>query len=232
MDLIPQVALALFPGVVIIIFIYIVDKYEKEPLNLILVSIFLGIFSALFAWSIINKLTTFVVLDTESLQEQAIHAFVVVSLIEESCKFILIRTVLYTNKNFDEPFDGIVYAVILSMGFATLENLIYVINGGITTGIIRMFTAVPAHALFAIFMGFFLGKAKFLPQKELKYNVLALLIPVIFHGFYDYFLVIYFVPGIWVGAIICLILGVLFSKEAIAIHQEASPFKLNPKVNK
>jgi RsiW-degrading membrane proteinase PrsW (M82 family) len=74
--------------------------------------------------------------------------------------------VLYNNKNFNEPFDGIVYAVIVSMGFATIENIIYVFQYGFATGILRLFTAVPAHAAFGILMGYFLGKAKFTHGKS------------------------------------------------------------------
>jgi RsiW-degrading membrane proteinase PrsW (M82 family) len=130
------------------------------------------------------------------------NAFFKVALVEEFSKFIFIRFILYNNKNFNEPFDGIVYACMVGMGFATLENIIYVFQYGAPTGFIRIFTAVPAHATFAVLMGYFLGKAKFTHRKELYYSFLALLIPTAFHGAYDYFWFIAYVPGIWVGAIL------------------------------
>ena len=127
-------------------------------------------------------------------------------------------------EEFNEPFDGIVYAVMVSMGFAALENIFYVFQFGYTTGILRAFTAVPAHATFGILMGFFMGKAKFSPSK-IKNNLLGLGVATIFHGAYDFFLFINFIPGIATGAFISLIVGIFLAKKAIKIHQENSFFK-------
>jgi protease PrsW len=90
-----------------------------------------------------------------------------------------------------------------------------------------MFTAVPAHATFGILMGYWIGKAKFLHQREWSYSILALLIATLFHGAYDYFLFISFVPGLWLGAILSLIIAVILSRWAIRLHQQASPFIKN-----
>jgi protease PrsW len=148
-----------------------------------------------------------------------------VALIEEFSKFIFVRWVLYPNKNFNEPFDGIVYAVTVSLGFAGLENILYVLgdNGGVETAILRMFTAVPAHASFGVLMGYFLGKAKFEHQKA-HHAFYALGVAALFHGAYDYFWFISYVPGIWLGAVASLLVGIFLSRKAIRIHQEASPF--------
>jgi len=110
------------------------------------------------------------------------------------------------------------------MGFATLENVLYVYQYGLATGILRMFTAVPAHATFAILMGFFLGKAKFTHRKVFFFSVLSLIAAAIFHGSYDYFLFISFIPGIWVGAFVSLAIGFTLSRKAIRLHQQISPF--------
>jgi RsiW-degrading membrane proteinase PrsW (M82 family) len=83
---------------------------------------------------------------------------------------------------------------------------------------------VPAHAIFAILMGYYLGKAKF-EHKKSYYAIHALAIATLFHGAYDYFLFISFVPGIWVGAVFSLALGIILSRNAIRIHQQASPFR-------
>ncbi len=96
-----------------------------------------------------------------------------------------------------------------------------------TGSFVRMFTAVPAHASFAVLMGYFLGKAKFTHHKELYYSFVALLVASAFHGAYDYFWFIAYVPGIWVGAIVSLIAALLLSRKAIRLHQQASPF-INP----
>jgi RsiW-degrading membrane proteinase PrsW (M82 family) len=116
----------------------------------------------------------------------------------------------------------------VGMGFATLENILYVFQYGAPTGFIRMFTAVPAHASFAILMGYYLGKAKFTHHKNIYYSVLALLIATAFHGAYDYFWFVSYIPGIWIGAIISLIVALILSRSAIRIHQDASPFIEQP----
>ena len=152
------------------------------------------------------------------------HAFFIVALVEEFSKFIFVRGILYNNKNFNEPFDGIVYTVMVGMGFATLENILYVFNGGgVGTAIMRMFTAVPAHATFAVLMGFYLGKAKF-EHKKSYYAFHALGVATLFHGAYDYCLFVSFVPGIVFGALLSLVVGIWLSRKAIKIHQLASPF--------
>jgi RsiW-degrading membrane proteinase PrsW (M82 family) len=218
-------SLALAPGAAIGLFVYLKDKHEREPIGLVVTSFFLGILSTVITLIISLPIDKIVPIKESSLTEQAIHAFLIVALIEEFSKFIFVRWVLYPNKNFNEPFDGIVYAVSVGLGFAGFENILYVFNSadGITTGIMRMFTAVPAHATFAILMGYFMGKAKFEYNKS-YYTWIGLAVAALFHGAYDYFWFISFVPGIWVGAIASLIVGIIFSRSAIRIHQKASPF--------
>jgi RsiW-degrading membrane proteinase PrsW (M82 family) len=118
-----------------------------------------------------------------------------------------------------------VYAVMVGMGFATAENIIYVWNGDGGTALIRMFSAIPAHAMFAVLMGYLLGKAKFTHRKELYYSIMALAVATLFHGVYDYFLFISFVPGIWIGSFVSLVVAFILSRKAILVHQQASPFR-------
>lgn len=225
MDQLLLLALALAPGAVIGLYIYLKDKYEREPIRLVVLSFFLGVGSTVVTLLISFPVNYFIPIDDRSLSEQAVHAFLLVALIEEFSKFIFVRWVLYPNKNFNEPFDGIVYAVSVSLGFAGLENILYVMNSdnGVAVGILRMFTAVPAHATFGVLMGYYLGRAK----HEHKKSYLAwygLIAATLFHGAYDYFWFISFVPGLWIGAIASLIIGIVFSRKAIQAHQAASPF--------
>ena len=98
-----------------------------------------------------------------------------VGITEELLKFLVVILIIYPNKNFDEPFDGIVYAVFVGMGFATAENLTFVLQGNASLAILRMFSAVPAHFVFAVIMGYYLGKAK--TNKKFKFfNILLSLI--------------------------------------------------------
>lgn len=219
-------ALALAPAFVIMIYIYVKDAYEKEPIKLLLTNFALGATASIvltFIFSAISKLF-FTVTDPLSVIQQFIKAFVIVALVEELSKYIIVRYVAQRNKEFDEPFDGIVYAVMVSMGFAALENILYVFQFGFGNGVLRAFTAVPAHATFGILMGYFMGLAKFSPNK-IRLNLIGLLMAVLFHGAYDFFLFINFIPGISFGAFASLIIAILLSRKAIKKHQEVSHFK-------
>ena len=224
MNFLSLLAIALAPGIAIALYVYLKDKHEREPISLLLMSFLYGALSTVVTLLISWPLHANFTFDEGNVLEQFINAFFAVALVEEFSKFIFVRFILYRNKNFNEPFDGIVYALMVSMGFATLENVLYTFKYGFETGILRMFTAVPAHATFGILMGYFLGKAKFNHKKKGLLALLALLIATLFHGAYDYFWFISYIPGIWFGAIASLIVGVWLSKEAIRIHQKTSPF--------
>jgi Predicted membrane protein len=216
-------AIALAPGVAIGLYVYLKDKHEREPLGLLFRSFFYGVLSTVITLAISMPLNSVITINEKDVTEQAVHAFLIVALVEEFSKFIFVRGVLYRNSNFNEPFDGIVYSVMVGMGFATFENILYVMDGGFETAMLRMFTAVPAHAAFAVLMGYYLGKAKF-EHKKSYYAFHALGVATLFHGAYDYFWFIAYVPGIWLGAIASLIMGIILSRRAIRIHQNASPF--------
>ncbi len=217
-------AISSAPGAGIILYIYLKDKHEREPLSLLIRSFVFGVLAVLVTFMISFPLEMFVPVDETNLSQQAVHAFLLVALVEEFSKFLFVRGILYNNSHFNEPFDGIVYSVMVGMGFATFENIMYVSQGGVATAVMRMFTAVPAHATFAILMGYFLGKAKFEPKRGYM-AVVGLLAATAFHGAYDYFWFISFIPGIWVGALASLVVGLWLSRKAIRIHQEASPFR-------
>ncbi|WP_299336225.1 PrsW family glutamic-type intramembrane protease [uncultured Psychroserpens sp.] len=218
--------LAIAPIFIIIFYIYLMDKYDKEPKRLLLASFLLGAVGSIIITLVIYLGFDMILplKDKFSVPQQFIKAFIVVALTEEFSKYIIVRFFAQPKQAFDEPYDGIMYAVMVSMGFAATENVIYVLEGGYVTGFLRAFTAVPAHATFGILMGYFMGKAKF-SKNRIQLNLMGLLLAVIFHGFYDFFLFIDFIPGIWIGAFVSLILGIILSRKAIKIHQENSHFK-------
>ena len=222
--------LAIGPIFIIILYVYFKDKYDKEPKRLLLFSFLLGAIVSIIITTLIYFGIDIVLplKDKFSVPQQFVKAFLVVGLTEEFSKYIIVRFYAQPNKAFDEPFDGIMYSVMVSMGFAATENIFYVLESGYVTGILRALTAVPAHATFGILMGYFMGKAKF-SKNRIVLNLLGLLLAVTFHGFYDFFLFIEFIPGIWVGAFLSLILGIILSHKAIKKHQEISHF--NPDNN-
>lgn len=217
---------AIAPVCIIILYIYFKDKYEKEPKRLLFYNFLLGAIVSILITSVmyygINKVLPLT--DHTSIFQQFIKAFLVVGFTEEFSKYIIVRYYSQPHVEFNEPFDGIVYAVMVSMGFAATENIFYVLEGGYETALLRAFTAVPAHATFGILMGYYMGKAKFSNKKSLL-NLCGLLWAVIFHGAYDFFLFIDFVPGIWIGAFVSLFIGILLSRKAIKRHQNNSNFK-------
>ena len=206
------------------LYIYLRDKHEREPLWLLMVSFIYGGLSTIVTLAISIPVNLILSAETDSAAHKFFTAFFKVALIEEFSKFIFVRFVLYYNKNFNEPFDGIVYAIMVGMGFATVENVIYVFQYGYKTGLLRMFTAVPAHAVFALIMGYFIGRAKFTHQKPIRYSILALLGAAVFHGSYDYFWFISFIPGIWIGALVSAALSFLLVRLALRLHEQSSPF--------
>jgi RsiW-degrading membrane proteinase PrsW (M82 family) len=218
--------LAVAPILIIIIYIYYKDKYEKEPRILLILSFGFGAIVSIIITTILYL--GFDILlplkDKFSVLQQFIRAFFVVALVEELSKYVIVRYFAQPRLAFNEPFDGIVYAVMVSMGFAATENVFYVLQGGAEVALLRAFTAVPAHATFGILMGYFMGKAKF-SSNRIKLNLFGLLIAILFHGAYDFFLFINFIPGIWIGAFISLIIGIILSRKAIQRHQERSHFK-------
>lgn len=217
---------ALAPVAAVIIYVYVKDKYEKESKRMLSLAFILGaIISIIITTVLYMFFDLFLPLpDDYSIWQQFVKAFFVVALIEEFSKYIMVRGFLQPRKGFNEPFDGIIYAVMVSMGFAAVENIMYVLQGGIDVALIRAFTAIPAHATFGIIMGYYMGKAKF-SNKRMKWNLIGLSLAILFHGAYDFFLFIGFIPGISIGAFVSLIVGIILSKRAIKAHQEISHFK-------
>ncbi len=217
---------AVAPAFVIIMYIYIKDKHEKEPRHLLIYNFLFGAIVSVIVTTILYFLFAefFPPFIEKSVFDQFIKAFLMVGLIEEFSKYIIVRYYAQPKEAFNEPFDGIVYAVMVSMGFAVTENIFYVFQYGMPTAITRAFTAVPAHATFGVLMGYFMGKAKFSNNKKTM-NLIGLLLAVLFHGAYDFFLFIPFVPGIWTGAFISLAIGLFLSRKAIKTHQNNSNFK-------
>jgi RsiW-degrading membrane proteinase PrsW (M82 family) len=165
---------------------------------------------------------------SESMFETFTYAFFVVGLAEELSKFLFLRYNLFLRSEFDEPYDGITYAVMIAMGFATLENFMYVnrASNAYDVAWLRAFTAVPAHATFAIAMGYFTGLAKFNRKKRFSYLIKGLIVAILMHGFYDFLLMQKNFPQIAIGAFVSVAISVYFSMKAIRLHQEISPHKI------
>lgn len=185
-------ALAIIPVIALLIFIYVKDKNEKEPIGLLIGIFFAGLATCITA--LIGEAIGSAILDAIFSYESALKAFIfamlVVGPVEEMGKYLALRLITWKSKHFNYSYDAIVYAVFSSLGFAAIENVGYVFTGGIGTAFLRMFTSIPGHACFAVFMGYFYSKAKYASltnnKKDYsKYNALSMIIPIIIHGLYD-----------------------------------------------
>lgn len=203
--------LATLPIILICLYIYNKDK-NKEPAKLLLKLFFFGILSCILVVCVIELIFVFIPSINKDMNQMnfieiLIYSFIIVALVEEFCKWLMVYKIGYNNKEFDEVYDIIVYSVFVSLGFAFLENLLYVLlNNSVSVGILRGLLSVPGHACDAIFMGYYLSIAKRYrknndKQNEKKNIYKSILIPALLHGIYDFcifsgqniFIIIFFV---------------------------------------
>ncbi len=223
------IAVALAPVIAIGIYIYSKDINEKEPLSLVMSSFMFG-WASVFPAIVLETLWGALGFGTAGgLLSVAIFAVVGVGFSEELSKFIFLRFYSFRKKAFNEPFDGIVYAVMVSLGFAAAENLTYVLGeesyaAGMQVALARALTAVPAHATFGIIMGYYAGLAKFDKVNKNQLLLKGLLYAALLHGVYDFFLFTNNTLGMGVGALLSLYIGIRFSRKAIKEHQQHRPY--------
>jgi RsiW-degrading membrane proteinase PrsW (M82 family) len=203
------------PIIIVALYVYIRDKYEKEPIGTLIKALLSGVI-IIFPIVIIEEFLLQYKPPDNSFSTALYTGFVVAGLTEEGFKFAVFFIFFWNSRDFNERFDGIVYAVFISLGFAAVENIIYVYRGGYDVGMLRALTAVPAHALFGTVMGFHLGNAKFYISNRWIHLLKAFLMPVWWHGLYD-FLIMSRSPVfllIFIPVLICLwINGFMKMKE-------------------
>ena len=215
--------LAVLPPISIVYYVYSQDLYEKEPRKILVISFLFGCLITLPAAIIESKISVLII------SNLFLYAFIGVAFVEEGLKFVVLKFYSYKRPDFNEPYDGIVYSVCISLGFATVENIGYVFGEEgyeLITGIGRTFSAIPLHASCGIIMGYYLGISKFSKNKYI-FIIKGLGYAVLIHGFYDYFL---FEGSYIVFSFICLLIAVYFSKKAITLHQKNSPFNKSNKI--
>jgi len=185
------IALAIAPGVAVCLFIFSLNRLGKASMRYLVTAFLLGAAATLPAL-VAQLLAVDVRMEPwrHSILSYIWYAFAVVAFSEEGSKFLVLRLYAYPKKVFREPFDGVIFSVMIGMGFATVENIEYVRQFGLETGVSRFFLAIPAHASFAVLMGYPVGRAKFERQRQRKAGLLlkGLAMAVLFHGSFDFFL--------------------------------------------
>ena len=227
--------LAIAPGIAISFYIYLKDKFNREPAKYLIRCFVFGVLCAIPAVIIEETGSYFSEQYLQGIIPVAVYiilqAFVFVAFTEEYCKFFVLKQYAFPKPAFDEPFDGIIYSVMVSMGFATIENIGYVFQNGVGTGIIRMLISVPAHASFAVIMGYYAGLAKFNIEKGNSLLLKGLLLATLFHGLFDGFLFLSenktitenFSAGLLIlGGLVSYWIAIRLSLRSIRIHRNLS----------
>ncbi len=186
------IAAAVIPAVVLMSYVYKADRLEKEPPSLLfsllvqgVISTALAVFTERLGATLLARLY-----EQNTWTYQILFNFLVVGLSEEGFKYLLLRRRTWLSPAFNCQFDGVVYAVFVSLGFALWENIDYVVMYGFGTAMVRAVTAVPGHACFGVFMGAWYGAAKRFDNRgriaERDWCLrLAVICPVLLHGAYD-----------------------------------------------
>ena len=185
---------ALLPAFYLMYRIYKADRVEREPVKQIVKVLILGALSTIPA-SVLELIGM-------TLQDRymsaaaptlylAVQFFIIVAFAEEGMKMLALRIGIWKNPEFNYLFDGVVYGAASALGFAALENVLYVSEGGMTTALVRAVTAVPLHCICGIFMGHYYGLAKYAARRgwadaRKSYKLQAFFIPVFIHGLYDF----------------------------------------------
>lgn len=186
--------LAICPVLAFLFWIKLKDKYESEPIKILFKYFLLGIIVSIIAFFIEERLilNDFFIGQTYNFY----LSFIVAGLVEEGLKFLVLFVFLIKEKEFDEKLDGIIYSIFLALGFACIENILYIIyeeeNLVYQVSIMRAIISIPAHICFSTTMGYYLSKYKFESAKIKKrqYLIISFLFPIVFHGAFDFILMI------------------------------------------
>ncbi|MFC3345083.1 glutamic-type intramembrane protease PrsW [Paenibacillus abyssi] len=212
---------AVAPGVSLLTYLYLKDRYDSEPIHMV---VRMFIFGALVAFPIIIVQRGLMLWLGES---PFVFSFIISAGVEESLKWFVLYHIIYNHTEFDEPYDGIVYAAAISLGFATLENVLYAFlqPSSFGTLLMRALLPVSGHALFGVIMGYYMGKAKFLQNaSSRKFLVYSLMLPILWHGLYNWIMLTFTTNWMW---LIIPFMVYLWSKGLRKIHRASarSPFR-------
>jgi RsiW-degrading membrane proteinase PrsW (M82 family) len=166
--------------------VYRRDKL-KEPRALLLKCFFGGFLAVVLTLIVTEPFSPIAETIGSPFWKAFYDAFCMAAIPEEVAKFIILYWVIWRSKDFDQYYDGILYAIFVSLGFALVENILYVMEGGMGVAIARAILAVPGHGFFAVLMGYYFSLAKFHTGGEKnRLLLLSLAMPILFHGLYDF----------------------------------------------
>lgn len=230
MNTIPVLLLLSFaPAAYLCVAMYFKDKYEPEPKRLLFAAFLAGCLLMIPAGMIELFLMYVSGGRRPGLGHALFNAFAVAAMVEESLKFCVLRFHAYPKKDFNEPLDGIVYGSFIALGFATVENVAYVLANGFGTGIVRMFISVPGHYAWGVILGYYVGKAKFEPHNHLLHSLRGLVYAVLLHGAFDAFLFQKVTPVLWLLTLVTLVISLRIARREIKELQADSFWRFGGK---
>lgn len=172
-------------------FIYLKDKVQPEPVGKLIQALLYGVLSCFVVLAAVFMFPDF---DEQSVIGAILNAFVMAAIPEECAKFLMFWLLVHNMKEFDEPFDGIVYSACVGLGFAGFENIMYLfdnVEDVLSVGIMRGCFSVPGHFFFAVAMGYYYSQAHFGSRSMRSRNLkLALFVPIMLHGIFDAILMV------------------------------------------
>lgn len=186
---------AIVPAIYLLVKVYQADRVEKESPRMLVTLVICGIFSTVGALilEVAGDWILRIFVPEGSVLYHAITCFIIVAYAEEGCKYIFLKLRTWKSAEFNCLFDGMLYAVYISLGFAVWENLSYSFSYGLGTALVRAVTAIPGHACFGVFMGMLYGFAKQYERMQQtalskRCRVLAVVVAALIHGCYDFIL--------------------------------------------
>lgn len=222
------------PVIIVMVYLYYRDKYEKEPIRVLMKAFSGGALAIVTTVIVAFPLQHVIGVIDNLFLSSFINSFVLAAIPEELSKFLFLYLFIWRDKNFNEYYDGIIYAVFVSMGFACIENILYVFQGGYGVAITRAILAIPGHALFGVIMGYYFARARFSISNRRDYLLKGVLLAILAHGIYNFLL--FSISGIseineWFAFILMLVFFAFIIKlhqigfYKINKHVEASVFK-------
>ncbi|MBP7737794.1 MAG: PrsW family intramembrane metalloprotease [Spirochaetes bacterium] len=189
MDLLLLVITAILPPLAFMLYIYRLDRIEPEPYGLILKALALGAAAVIPAALIELSLGMIPIFALGGFAGAALKSFIVIAPVEEALKLAVVLLFIWKNMNFNEENDGIVYTGAAAIGFALLENILYVVQSGFGTGIMRAVTSIPLHTFTGVIMGYFVGIARFAPTAGARTGAIrkGFITAYLIHAVYDTF---------------------------------------------
>jgi RsiW-degrading membrane proteinase PrsW (M82 family) len=221
MNLLILVIIAILPPIAFLLYIHHLDKIDPEPHSLILKALLLGAMALIPAGIVEKLLIDIPIFAMDGALGATIKSFVVIAPIEEAVKLAVVLLFIWKNPAFNEENDGIVYVGAASIGFAMLENVMYVMQSGFVTGIMRAVTSVPLHTFTGVLMGYFVGIAKCAPAARLRnHNIWkGFFIAYMIHAIYDSFVLSETAAALMVVPLVValFVFGIIYLKKGAAL---------------